>query len=135
MTAPEQTPLVEVAGLTVTIGDKTVLRGVNLNLAGDEVLGIVGETGAGKSVLARSLIRLLPENARIEAGDVRVLGQSVAGLRDEELRQIRGGRVALIGTDAKSLLDPVRTVGDQVADVLRAHRRIGRVEARKAAIE
>ena len=130
-----QMPLLEVQDLTVSFGDKTVLDNINLTLHSDEVLGVVGETGAGKSVLARAMIRLLPASANIQAGDIRVMGDSLETMADEDLRRLRGGEIALIGTDAKSLLDPVRPVGEQVADVLQAHRRIGRKEARAAAVD
>jgi len=131
----EESPLVEVKGLSVAFAGKSALNAIDLTLRRDEVLGVVGETGAGKSVLARALIRLLPGNAGITSGEICITGRSVADMSDEELRRLRGGEVALIGTDAKSLLDPVRSVGDQVADVLQAHRRIGRKQAKAAAIE
>lgn len=135
MVQPQTTPLIDVKGLTVAFNGVPALQGVDITLRSDQVLGIVGETGAGKSVLARALIRLLPANAEIVAGDIKVAGQSIAGLSDEELRRLRGGEVALIGTDAKALLDPVRPVGEQVADVLQAHRRMGRKEALAAAVD
>lgn len=131
----DKTPLVEVSGLTVAFDGVTALDNINLTLRPDQVLGVVGETGAGKSVLARALIQLLPSNARVVAGDIMVEGKSIAKLSEEQLRLLRGGDVALIGTDAKALLDPVRPVGDQVADVLQAHKKIGRKEALAAAID
>jgi ABC-type glutathione transport system ATPase component len=129
------TPLLEVENLSIAYGEKTVLHGVSLSLARDEVLGIVGETGAGKSVLARAILDLLPGAGRVVSGSIRVAGQDIADMSEAARRNLRGGIVALIGTDAKSLLDPVRTVGAQVADVLRAHRALGAAEARAAAID
>lgn len=128
-------PLIEVENLTVAYGDKEVLRDINLSVARDEVLGIVGETGAGKSVLARAILDLLPGSGRVVSGSIRIAGQDLASASESARRALRGGTVALIGTDAKALLDPVRTVGDQVADVLRAHRKLGAREARTAAID
>lgn len=130
-----KTPLVEVKGLTVAFDGVVALDGIDITLFPDQVLGIVGETGAGKSVLARALIRLLPSSAEIVAGDITVGGRSIAGLSAQGLRRLRGGEIALIGTDAKALLDPVRPVGEQVADVLQAHKRMGRKEALAAATE
>ena len=127
--------ILETDKVSVAFGDRTVLHEVSLRLRRDEVLGIVGETGAGKSVLARALIGLLPGKGRIIGGRVLMAGQDIAKLGPEELRRLRGGKVSLIGTDAKSLLDPVRPVGRQVADVLRAHRGIGTAEARAAAVD
>lgn len=130
-----KSPLVEVKGLTVAFGGVVALDGIDITLLPDQVLGIVGETGAGKSVLARALIQLLPSSAEIVSGDIKVGGSSIAGLSPEGLRSMRGGEIALIGTDAKALLDPVRPVGEQVADVLQAHKRMGRKEALAAAID
>lgn len=135
MSDTAKTPLVEVKGLTVAFDGRRALDGIDITLGSDEVLGIVGETGAGKSVLARALIKLLPEMAEIVSGEIKVAGRSLTDIGDRDLRALRGGEVALIGTDAKSLLDPVRTVGDQVADVLQAHRRLGRKDAMAAAID
>lgn len=134
MQTPDKTPLLETRDLSVSFGDKTVLHGIDLQLRPDEVLGIVGETGAGKSVLARALIGLLPGKGRISGGTVQVAGRDLGRMPPEDLRRLRGGEVALIGTDAKSLLDPVRPVGVQVADVLRAHKGIGAAAARAEAV-
>jgi ABC-type glutathione transport system ATPase component len=138
MTVP-QTPLVlEARGLTVAFdgpgGSVEALRDVSFALRRDEILGIVGETGAGKSLLARALIDLLPEGGRIVQGQALFEGTPLAELDAKARRRLRGGRVALIGTNAKALLDPVRTVGDQIARVLRAHRQVGRREAWQAAV-
>jgi len=130
----DRKPLLETRDLSVAFGDKTVLHGVSLQLRPDEVLGIVGETGAGKSVLARALIDLLPGKGRISGGTVQIGGHELRQMSAGELRQLRGGGVALIGTDAKSLLDPVRPVGEQVADVLRAHKGLSAGAAHDAAV-
>ncbi|WP_414474737.1 dipeptide ABC transporter ATP-binding protein [Microvirga sp. M2] len=127
--------LLEVDKLTVSFGDKAVLDDVSFSLRRDEVLGIVGETGAGKSILARALINLLPEDGRIASGDVRLNGRSILTMTSSEQRQLRGSEISVIGTNAKSLLDPVETVGTQVARVLRAHREVSRSEAWKAAVD
>ncbi len=127
-------PVLEVQNLCVAFGDLTVLNDVSFKLRRDEVLGIVGETGSGKSILARAIINLLPAGGKVVSGDVKLDGKSVFSANEEEIRQIRGGRISLIGTNAKSLLDPVRTVGSQVVKALRAHRRIGRKEAIAEAI-
>lgn len=137
MRAPHAAPLLAVDNLSVDFGDGSpkALSGVSFELRRDEVLGIVGETGAGKSVLARSLLDLLPEGGRIVEGDIRLDGASVLGLGEAEQGKLRGARIALIGTNAKALLDPVATVGAQIARVLRAHRACGRREAWAAAVD
>lgn len=127
--------VLEVNGLTVKAGDHTILDDISFGLARNEVLGIVGETGAGKSILARALIDLLPEGVAFGGGVVRYDDKDVASLKGRDKRKFRGGQVSLIGTNAKALLDPVQTVGSQVANVLRAHKRCGRGEAEAEAIE
>ncbi|TKB18629.1 MAG: ABC transporter ATP-binding protein [Mesorhizobium sp.] len=122
-------PLLDVRGLSVSFAEKKVLDDVDFTLNRNEVLGIVGETGAGKSILARALINLLPSGGRVVGGDVCVNEKSIFDLSGEVARQFRGGTVSLIGTNAKSLLDPVQTVGSQVANVLQAHRSCTRKQA------
>lgn len=128
-------PILTTDRLCVAFGETEVLHDITLELRPDEVLGIVGETGAGKSVLARALIDLLPGKGRISGGQVMIDGEDPQDMSPESLRRLRGGKISLIGTDAKSLLDPVRPVGVQVADVLQAHKGISARQARAEAIE
>jgi peptide/nickel transport system ATP-binding protein len=111
-----------------------VLDGISCALHRKEILGVVGETGAGKSILARAILDLLPEGAIRRDGDILFEGQSILGLPNEEQRQIRGGKIALIGTNAKAQLDPVTPVGQQITRVLRSHKAMRQAEARAAAI-
>ncbi|MDN7954001.1 ABC transporter ATP-binding protein [Burkholderia multivorans] len=130
--------LLEVEGLSVSFGDTgkdKVLDDVSFSLRRGEIVGIVGETGAGKSVLARAIIDMLPEGGRVEAGAIKVEGRDVLKLNEQERHGYRGGDVALIGTNAKMLLDPVETVGAQVVRVLRAHKRMSKKQAWAEAIE
>ncbi|WP_207003595.1 ATP-binding cassette domain-containing protein [Trinickia mobilis] len=130
--------LLEVENLSVCFDNapaRRVLDAVSFSLRKGEILGIVGETGAGKSILARSIIDLLPEGGRITSGRITLNQQSVFDMPADEKRRYRGGDVALIGTNAKMLLDPVETVGAQLVRVLRVHKRIGRKEAWREAIE
>ncbi len=130
--------LLEVRNLSVGFSSDQsaplALNSVSFTLGQGEILGIVGETGAGKSLLARAIIDMLPGDGRIVDGDVLVRGQSVAGMTEAQKRGFRGGEVALIGTNAKSLLDPVVKVGEQIARVLRTHRGIGKRQAWQNAI-
>ncbi|MDH6261792.1 ABC transporter ATP-binding protein [Bradyrhizobium sp. BR13661] len=127
--------LLDVKGLTVVSDEKVVLSDVSFTIGRDEVLGIVGETGAGKSVLARALIKLLPDGLRAMAGEIHINGASISDFSKEDDRRLRGGNIALIGTNAKALLDPVQTVGMQVAKVLQAHRGGSSDDAWRAAID
>jgi ABC-type glutathione transport system ATPase component len=138
MSSAPSSSLLEVHDLCVAFDDapsRRVLDGVSFALRKGEILGIVGETGAGKSVLARSIIDLLPEGGRVVGGRIVLDGKSVLDMSAREKRGYRGGDVALIGTNAKMLLDPVETVGAQIVRVLRVHKRIGRKAAWREAIE
>ncbi|WP_213768547.1 ABC transporter ATP-binding protein [Caballeronia sp. dw_19] len=138
MNAHTDQVLLEVEDLSVCFDNapgRRVLDAVSFSLRRGEILGIVGETGAGKSILARSIIDLLPEGGRIASGRISFNRQSVFDMRAREKRRYRGGDVALIGTNAKMLLDPVETVGAQLVRVLRVHKRIGRKAAWQEAID
>src|SRR5260370_22865185 len=138
MSAHADQALLEVENLSVCFDNapsRSVLDAVSFSLHKGEILGIVGETGAGKSILARSIIDLLPEGGRIKSGRISLNHQSVLDMSARDKRRYRGGDVALIGTNAKMLLDPVETVGSQLVRVLRVHKRIGRKEAWQEAIE
>jgi peptide/nickel transport system ATP-binding protein len=111
------------------------LTSVSFNLGENEILGIVGETGSGKSVLARAIMGLLPANSRILSGDIRFRGRSLLNLKPAEYRKVRGSEIGLIATNAKALLDPVERVGHQIARVLREHRRVAWRDAKQAAID
>jgi peptide/nickel transport system ATP-binding protein len=103
-------------------------------LAPGEVLGIVGESGCGKSVSAMSLVRLLPRNARVE-GSVRFDGVDLLQLPDKQLRRIRGAQIAYIFQEPMTSLNPVYTVGRQIGEVLRTHLGLSRRDARARSIE
>ena len=122
-----QPVLLEVHGLTthyVSARGTRVTRAVqdvSFTLHDGETLGIVGESGSGKSTLALSLLRLLPPAARIVAGSVRFEGEDLLAKRETEMRHIRGKRMAMILQDPMASLNPLFTVGDQVAEPLRVH--------------
>lgn len=130
--------LLDVSDLSVRFQDSPdalALDSINFSLKANEIVGIVGETGAGKSVMARALIDMLPVGGEVVGGNILVNGKSVLAMSDAEKRALRGGEVALIGTNAKLLLDPVVPVGKQISRVLMAHRKIGKVEAWREAID
>jgi peptide/nickel transport system ATP-binding protein len=136
---PAGVPLLDVRQLSVGFhgpgGIATALHEISFTLARSEVLGIVGETGAGKSVLARSIIGLLPGSGRITNGDVVFAGRSLSAIPERQYQQLRGGRISLIGTNAKALLDPVTAIGRQIARVTQAHLGGSRRAARHEAVE
>ncbi len=99
---------------------------VSLTLRAGETLGIVGESGSGKTTLALSILRLLPTAARIVGGQVLFQGQDLLPKSDTEMRRIRGKRIAMILQDPMASLNPLFTVGDQVAEPMRVHEHIAR---------
>ena len=130
-------PLVEVKNLRVDFPSATgvthAVRGVSFSL-GREKLGIVGESGSGKSVTGRALMRLLPASAQVRADALRFGETDILRAPEREMRKLRGSRIGLILQDPKYSLNPVMTAGAQIAEALRAHGRIGRREAREAAL-
>ncbi len=128
-------PLLEVDNLEVSFGKHQALRGVSFTLEKGERLGIVGESGAGKSMAAFAVINLISEPGRISGGSVRFDGRDLATLPPEELRKVRGDRIAMIFQDPMMTLNPVLTIGTQMVETLQAHREISFAEARRIAIE
>ena len=127
--------VLEIEGLSVAFGDAKVVEGVSLTLRRGETVGIVGESGSGKSMTALSVLRLLPEPGRIAAGSVRLDGQELLTLPEKALRGVRGGKIAMIFQDPMTSLNPVFPVGEQIAEVVRLHKRLDRRAAKIAAIE
>ncbi len=110
------------------------VRGACLTAGAGEVLGVVGESGAGKTALALAVMGLLPDGARV-TGSVRLRGEELLGRTDAELSRVRGKDLAMVFQDPLSSLNPVRTVGDQVAEGVRVHSRVSRAAARVRAAE
>src|SRR5437660_2314974 len=127
--------LLQVSGLSVvytaTRGARVAALGnVDLEIRARETLGILGESGSGKSSLALSLLRLLPHNARITSGKIQFDQRDLLLLDQEELRRIRGAEMALIFQEPALALNPVLSVGVQISDVLWAHRRVSKDRAK-----
>jgi peptide/nickel transport system ATP-binding protein len=127
-------PLLEVENLTVEFatpgGVVRAVDDVSFTLGHGEVLGLVGESGSGKTVTCRALIRLLPSRrARIVAGRARVDGTDILALDEAEMRQVRGATIGMIFQNPTTHLDPVMTIGEQIAEPLRVHQGMSRDEA------
>jgi oligopeptide/dipeptide ABC transporter ATP-binding protein len=127
-------PLLDVQGLTVTIGGTPVVDGVTFDVARGEILAVVGESGCGKSLTALSLLRLLPRAARIGAGRVLLDGTDLATIDEERMRRLRGDRLSVIFQEPIASLNPLMRVGAQVAEVLQLHRGMSGVDAEREAI-
>src|SRR6266699_2248590 len=111
------------------------VNGVSFYIDTGELLGIVGESGCGKSITALSIMRLIASPGRIIGGEITFDGKNLLKLSDAEMRQIRGDDIAMIFQDPMTSLNPVFTVGEQIAEALRLHRRLSRKAAHAAAIE
>jgi peptide/nickel transport system ATP-binding protein len=125
--------LLEIDDLTVRIGGHDVVRGVSFAM-GRERLGIVGESGAGKSLLGRAIMRLLPSGAAMTARRLAFDGTDLLALDEAAMRRMRGKRIALILQDPRFSLNPAMPVGEQIAEMLRTHRALGAREARREAL-
>lgn len=110
-------------------GPVQALAGVTLDLAPGESLGIVGETGSGKSMTARAVMGLLPKSGRISGGSIRLKGQELTGLSARALRAIRGRQVAMVFQEAKRALNPVKTIGSQIMEAARARDGVTKAQA------
>jgi peptide/nickel transport system ATP-binding protein len=133
------TTVLSVQGLQVAIGKgaraANVLRGVSLELQPGEVRGLVGESGAGKSMLGRAVLGLLPANATITAGTIMFAGRDLLAMGEVERRGLLGRSIALIPQDPMTSLNPVKRVGGQIALLLRHHLALSKRDARERATE
>jgi oligopeptide/dipeptide ABC transporter ATP-binding protein len=132
-------PLLQVSGLRVRFrsprGDALAVNGLDYTLESGETLAIVGESGSGKSVASLALLGLLPTPPAVVEGSVRLRGRELLGLSDRALRSVRGGQISIVFQDPMTSLNPVLTVGTQVAEALRVHVGLGRRAALDRAAE
>ncbi len=132
------TPLARVRDLHVRFvtRDRTVfaVNGIDLDVAAGEVLCILGESGSGKSVTLRALMRLLPKTAQVK-GQIEVCGQDVQAMSERQAADFRGGDVAMIFQEPMTALDPVFTIGQQIAETVRRHEGASRAQAMARALE
>jgi peptide/nickel transport system ATP-binding protein len=135
--AADGAPIIEVTRASVSFANDGVttsaVHDVSFEVRAGEIFGIVGESGCGKSTLAQLLMGLLPGSARI-SGSVRYQGQELLGQSPEQWRRLRGNRMSLISQDPRAALDAVTPIGDQVAETIRAHRKVSRREAKALAV-
>ena len=112
------------------------LNDANLQIKRGETLGLVGETGAGKTTLARGIMRLIPHPpGEIRSGEIMYEDQDILKLTEKEMRQMRGRQISMIFQDPMTSLNPVMTVGDQIVETIKTHEKISAVEATKKACE
>jgi peptide/nickel transport system ATP-binding protein len=134
------TPVLDVRGVTVRIrlpGGRYVQAVDDVSFAVDpgEIVALVGESGCGKTMLAMSILGLLPAGGEVAAGEVRLLGEDLRRVSSRRMREIRGREVGTIFQEPMSSLNPVLTVGRQIAEVVQRHERVSATSARERAIE
>jgi len=131
-------PVLEVEDLTISYetryGDVEAVRGVSFNVNRGETMGLVGESGCGKSSIAFGIVNFLGSSGKITNGSIRFLGEELRGRSPRELNKIRGNRIAIVYQDPMQALNPSIRVGDQLIEVMTAHQEIGRKEAFERAV-
>ena len=132
--------LLEVKNLSVSFftpdGEVQAVRDVSFSLGRGEVLAVVGESGCGKSVLCRTILKLLPSTAKIKSGSITVNGADITGYGEREMRKLRGTMFSMVFQDPMTALNPTMTVGAQIAEAVRVHRPgISRPELRARVLE
>jgi peptide/nickel transport system ATP-binding protein len=135
---PGTDALLDVRDLTISFqtdhGDVPVTRNISFTLAPGERLGVVGESGCGKSVTGLSLMRLLPASSARISGQVLLEGRDLLTLPERQMRRVRGSSIAMIFQEPMSALDPVFTIGHQISEAYLCHFKASRAEARERAI-
>ena len=131
-------PVLEVANLCTSFpqagGRTNVVDGVSFRVAAGETVALVGESGCGKSLTALSVLRLVPKPGRVESGSIQIGGQDVRALPVSEMRQVRGGDVAMVFQEPMTSLNPVQRCGAQVVEAIRLHQRVRAADARQRAL-
>ncbi|HQV56368.1 MAG TPA: ABC transporter ATP-binding protein [Ilumatobacteraceae bacterium] len=141
MTSPrtDQPTLLEVSGLCVDLergrSSTRLVSDVSFSIARGGTLGIVGETGSGKSLTAAAVMGVLPARLKVGAGSIRYDGQELVGLAERQHRSLRGNEIAMVFQDAHAALNPALTIGDQIGEVIRVHTGMSRRAARISAVD
>ncbi|MGO8957217.1 MAG: dipeptide ABC transporter ATP-binding protein [Streptosporangiaceae bacterium] len=132
-------PLLDISDLRTEIrlreGVVHAVDGVSLQVEAGETLGIVGESGCGKTMTALSIMNLLPTGGHIAAGSIRLNDQEISGFSDEQMRKIRGNEIGMIFQDPLTSLNPTMTVGKQIAEAVTLHREVSKEQAMDRAVE
>ncbi|HEY75308.1 MAG TPA: ABC transporter ATP-binding protein [Thermoflexia bacterium] len=136
--SPREVPILRVENLAISYetryGEVTAVRDVSFEIGRGETLGIVGESGCGKSTVAFGIVNFLGRNGRIVSGRILFQGQDLVGRSERELRRLRGDRIAMVYQDPMQALNPSLRIGDQMAEVLIVHRRMKKDEAEERCI-
>ncbi|MBV1905024.1 MAG: ABC transporter ATP-binding protein [Pseudomonadales bacterium] len=125
-------PFLEIRDLRVSIDDTPIIKSISLNLGAGEILGVAGESGSGKTMMALAIASLLPARA-VKTGQICLDGVNLSDANEAEYCKIRGQDIGLVFQEPMSALNPMMTIGRQVAETVRIHKKIGRREAQKMA--
>ncbi|MBL4744055.1 MAG: ABC transporter ATP-binding protein [Cycloclasticus sp.] len=133
------THLLSVQGLKTQFNQPSetvnAVDGVSFNIAEGETFALVGESGCGKSVTALSILRLLPSNATITAGQVIYRGKDLLRIAERDMREVRGSRISMIFQDPMTSLNPVMNIGDQIAEAVLAHKKTSAIKVKQRVVE
>ncbi|GFR37600.1 dipeptide/oligopeptide/nickel ABC transporter ATP-binding protein [Insulibacter thermoxylanivorax] len=131
--------VLSVKNLTVSFkqsgGRVAALRNVSFTLNRGEILGLVGESGSGKSLTALTIMKLLPQQAQIEQGEIRLEGEVISRLSEKEMRRYRGSEVSMIFQEPMTALNPLASVGKQIEEMLTLHKKLSKKEKKQKVIE
>lgn len=131
--------LLEIKDLTIHFqtedGDVQAVNGISLSIEPGQTLGLVGETGAGKTTTALGILRLVPEPGKILSGSIQYKDQDILKLSEKEVQDLRGNEISMIFQDPMTALNPVMTVGDQIAEVILRHQDCSKTEAQQRMME
>ena len=119
----------------ISFGGKAVVHDVSFSLEHGEILGLVGESGSGKSTLIKAAMGLLGQDGLVTRGDIRYMDQNILDISEKEKRKIRGAGIGMIFQDAGASLCPIRIIGEQIYESMRAHTKITRSEAKSRAMD
>ena len=132
-------PLLLVKNLTVVFktrfGEVPVIDDVSFSIAPGEILGIVGESGCGKTMTSLAIMRLMPEQGIVTSGSIRLSGEDLVLASEARMRDLRGNEISMVFQEPMTSLNPVFSVGEQIAEVLTAHQGLSKSEAREQAVE
>lgn len=136
----EVSPLIDIRNLRVVFPSgearpKVVLKGIDLSVQPGEIVGLVGESGAGKTTFARSILGVPPAPGRIVGGEVHFEGQQILGLPEPALRRLRGRRLSVVVPNPRAELNPLLKVGNQIASMAKIHLHVSDKEARRMALQ
>ena len=132
-------PLLSIKNLTVVfktrLGEVPVIDDVSFSIAPGEILGIVGESGCGKTMTSLAIMRLMPEQGKVTSGSIRLSGEDLVVASEARMRSLRGNEISMVFQEPMTSLNPVFSGGEQIAEVLKAHQGLSKSEARDHAVE